>query len=120
MNQPIVLSAEKSQKIDQDWGQLTWFANAEIGNSQDITVGRCILKPGQGNPKHSHPNCGEVLVVVKGRIRHTGPGGKDVEMGPGDTISIPPKFLHRAENIGADEAVLIITFTSAHRQVEGE
>jgi quercetin dioxygenase-like cupin family protein len=120
MTAPTVLRADKAERVYKEWGDLTWFASAELGNSEEITVGRCMLKPGQANPKHSHPNCSEVLVVIQGRIRHTSVGGEDVEMGPGDTISIPPRFPHRAENIGDGEAVLMISFTSAHRQVEGE
>jgi quercetin dioxygenase-like cupin family protein len=115
-----LLKAAATARIDAEWGNLTWFANAELGNSEHMTVGRCVLKPGQGNPKHSHPNCSEVLVVAKGRITHTIEGDREVEMGEGDVISIPPNMAHRARNIGEGEAVLMISFSSAYRQVQGE
>ncbi len=103
----------------EDWGGLTWYAGRELGNSEEITVGRCVLKPGKSNPKHSHPNCAEVLVVLKGRIRHTAEGG-EVEMGEGDCVSIQPDFAHQATNLGDSDAVLFIAFSSADREVVGE
>lgn len=110
----------RAQRAPQEWGELTWFASAELGNSDAVTVGRCVIKPGCANPLHSHPNCEEVLVVVQGRIRHTVAAGRDAEMGAGDTVTIPRGFAHRAMNIGDGEAVLMITFTSATREVVGE
>jgi quercetin dioxygenase-like cupin family protein len=112
--------AARAQVVSADWGELTWFASAELGNSSALTVGRCVLRPGRENPRHQHPNCDEVLVVLAGRIRHTLAGGEDTEMGPGDTITIPAGMAHRALNIGREDAVLLITFTSARREVVGE
>jgi quercetin dioxygenase-like cupin family protein len=112
--------AARAQRGGGDWGELTWFANAELGNSDALTVGRCVLRPGRENPRHRHPNCDEVLVVLGGRIRHTIAGAEDAEMGPGDTITIPAGLAHRALNIAAEDAVLLIAFTSARRQVVGE
>ncbi len=115
-----ILPAKAATRIEAEWGNLTWFANAELGNSTELTVGRCVLKPGMSNPRHLHPNCSEVLVVIKGRISHTIEGDREVEMNVGDTISIPPKLGHQARNIGDTDAELMIVFSSAYRQVEGE
>jgi oxalate decarboxylase/phosphoglucose isomerase-like protein (cupin superfamily) len=43
-----------------------------------------------------------------------------VEMAAGDTISIPSGRIHNARNIGTGEAELMISFSSADRQVVGE
>ena len=115
-----VVRAGAARIAPQDWGCLTWFADAALGNSQEVTVGRCLLHPGRANPRHSHPNCSEVLVVIQGRIAHTVEDGREVELETGDTISIPPRMAHQARNIGPGDAVLMLTFTSAQRQVEGE
>ncbi len=103
-----------------EWGSLTWFANRELGNSTEMTVGRCSLNPGHGNPRHYHPNCSEILVVIQGRIRHTCADGKEAELGEGDTVTIPPNVWHCATNIGLTEAILFIAFSSAERQTIGE
>ena len=38
----------------------------------------------------------------------------------GDTIVVPPDFPHQARNVGDIDAVLLIAFSSADRQVKGE
>jgi quercetin dioxygenase-like cupin family protein len=109
-----------AQNIPFDWGHLTWYASRPLGNSEEMTIGRCVLKPGQGNPRHYHPNCSEILVVIQGRIQHTTAGGGKTEMKEGDTVTIPANVWHQAANIGDNEAVLFIAFSSADRQTIGE
>lgn len=115
-----LLPWENATKADFEWGDLAWYANRGLGNSSELTVGRCRLKPGQGNPRHYHPNCSEVLVVMQGTIVHTGPGGDDVPMKAGDTVTIPPNVWHCARNTGQDDALLFIAFSSADRETAGE
>lgn len=121
MPQPIIRRLSEATRKVENWGELTWFANREQGNSEDMTIGRCIIKPGHTNPKHHHPNCNEILVVVQGKISHTfGEDGTEIEMEAGDSLSIPANFKHQARNIGNEDAVLHISFSSADRQVVGE
>jgi quercetin dioxygenase-like cupin family protein len=115
-----LLSSEKSEKFDFDWGGLTWYASGSLGNSSELTVGSCRLNPGCSNPRHYHPNCSEILVVIQGNIRHTMADGTESEMKPGDTVTVPPNVWHRATNIGPSEAFLFVVFSSAERQVVGE
>lgn len=103
----------------QQWGRLEWMVSGAIGNSDTLTVGKCFIDPGESNPVHYHPNCDEVLHVVRGRIRHR-VDDTYVEMGPGDTISIPMGATHNAENIGGEQCELVICFDTASRQVVGE
>jgi quercetin dioxygenase-like cupin family protein len=115
-----VLRGREAQVISEDWGELTWFASKALGNSTELTVGRCVIRPGRANPVHSHPNCSEVLVVLQGRITHTLTAGRDVELQEGDTITIPRGIAHQAHNTGEKDAVLLIAFSSADRKTEGE
>jgi quercetin dioxygenase-like cupin family protein len=114
-----ILRKNEATTIEFPWGQLTWNANAELGNSADMTVGECVLKPGCENPRHSHGNCAEVLVVKEGEIAHS-IGDETVRMVAGDTISIPTCIMHNARNTGDGPAVLFICFSSATRETEGE
>ena len=103
----------------QSWGRLEWMVSRSIGNSDVLTVGRCTIEPGQQNPPHHHPNSDEVLHVLQGSIEHR--VDDDVfPMGPGDTISIPRGSVHNARNIGDGQAVFVIVFDTADRQVVGE
>jgi quercetin dioxygenase-like cupin family protein len=72
------------------WGALTWYANRELGNCDEMTVGRCVLKPGQSNARHHHPNSTEILVVFKGRIAHTDERGDETQLQVVDAVTIPP------------------------------
>ncbi len=120
MNNPEVIRDSEIKVINKNWGQLKWFANHELGNSKNMTVGMCILKPGKSNPKHSHPNCSEVLHVIQGRILHTFGRNEEIELNKGDTITIPKNYSHRAENIGHEDAVLLISFSTGKRETKGE
>lgn len=120
MNQTRIIRADQAEQAVHDWGHLTWFASGALGNSDALTLGRCVIRPGCSNPPHSHPNCSELLTVMRGRIRHLIEDGREVELGVDDTIAIPPNLLHYARNIGDEDAVLLIAFTSADRQVQGE
>lgn len=115
-----IVAREKTETIPFAWGRLTWFASQPLGNSDDMTVGRCVLNPGQSNPRHYHPNCSEILVVMKGNIQHTDGRGGDTRMNEGDTVTIPANVWHRATNVGAGEAELFIAFSSASRETVGE
>lgn len=103
----------------QEWGRLEWMVSGALGNSDTMTVGRCYIDPGEQNPRHYHPNCDEVLHVLQGRIVHS-LGDETFEMGPGDTVSIPSGTLHNARNIGAEQAVFVISFSTPDRQTVGE
>lgn len=103
-----------------DWGQLHWYASSVLSGATGCTVGRCILKPGYGNPIHYHPNCEEVLHVLSGNIEHYIRDKGWFAMNPGDTITIPANLSHGARNIGQSEAHLLICFSSAERQTIGE
>ena len=115
-----VLPQSKAQRQEFSWGNLTWFANRALGNSDDMTVGRCILKPGHTNGRHYHPNCSETLVVIEGRIKHTVTGDREGELNEGDTVVVPANVRHRATNIGQTDAVLFIAFSSPDRQTVRE
>jgi quercetin dioxygenase-like cupin family protein len=116
----VILPKDRSERLDFPWGQLTWFANRQLGNSADLTVGRCVLRPGESNPRHYHPNCSEVLVVISGRILHTTGPDEERPMSEGDTVTIAPNVWHQARNVGDGEAVLMIAFSSADRETVGE
>ena len=120
MQKSIILRSDQCDILEDAWGSLTWYASAKLGNSQDMTIGKCIIKPGCENPFHSHPNCSEVLVLVQGRIKHLIEDGHEVEMSPGDVITLPPNLPHKARNVSDEDAVMFIAFSSADRETKNE
>lgn len=115
MAQEIVLPASEATVQEFDFGELVWYANGKIGNSETMTFGRAILKAGQANFRHYHPNCEEILHVLSGRIVHS-LGDELYPMGPGDTIVVPPEVVHNASNDGEETAVMSILFSTPDRQ----
>lgn len=119
MQKTMVQKEAASEKIAAPWGGLTWYASGKLGNSTELTVGRCVIKPGCSNPMHYHPNCSEILVVMQGTVMHTTDDG-EVRMSAGDTITVQRGFSHHATNIGSDDAVLFVVFPTPDRRVENE
>lgn len=115
----IVIRAVNDQVIQYPWGHLTWYVSRELNNSDTMTVGEAVIKPDRENTRHFHPNCDEVLHVIKGHILQT-MGDRSVEMNEGDTVSIPAGIHHSTKNIGTEDAVLAISYSSATRKVIGE
>lgn len=112
--QSIVTRAADHQVLEQPWGVLTWYVSRELKNSDTMTVGRAVVRPGQQNPRHYHPNCDEVLLVLQGHILHT-MNAVTVEMRAGDVVSIPTGVMHNARNMGTEDAILMVSFSSADR-----
>ena len=110
----IVLKKGEQPTQEFDWGTLTWYANAPLTET-DYTLGFCKIKPGCNNPMHRHPDSSETLCVLKGKIRHTA-GADAYEMSEGDAITIPTGVAHNATNIGEEEAVLAIAFSTGERK----
>ncbi len=103
-------------KIEETpWGSLTWYTSKELGNTETMTVGKCRINVGDMNPRHSHPNCEEVIHVLKGRIIHTY-NNEEMIMEEGDTICVPVGVPHNARNIGDQVVELAIAFSSAERK----
>lgn len=116
-NGNLIMQAQDAVLQTFEWGQLRWFANGQIGNSQTMTVGQCLIKPGCANFRHSHPNCEEILQVTSGQIIHS-LADESFPMGPGDTIVIPPNIVHNARNVGEDDAVMTIVFSTPERKTD--
>ena len=104
---------------ETEWGHLEWYASAAIGNSETMTVGLCVIRPGNANGRHWHPDCDEILTVVEGHIVHSW-NDEEFVMNEGDVVSIPSGVVHNARNIGDTDARLSISFSSARRTTLGE
>ena len=97
----------ESQRIEEEWGSLTWLASKDIENCDHLTLGRVIIKKGMSNPKHLHPNCDEILYLLKGKIKHV-IGEQVYLMEAGDTTVAPAGVRHVALNVGEEDAELIV------------
>lgn len=120
MSKARILRSDQCETVETEWGRLTWHASAKLGNSEEMTVGQCLIKPGCENPLHSHPNCSEILVVLEGSVVHMIEEGREATLDEGDVITLPANLPHKARNDGTRDAVLLIAFSSAEREAKGE
>lgn len=111
----VYTSAESAtERQESHWGALQWLASAEIGNADGLTLGRVTIRAGASNPRHCHESCEEILYLLRGRLVHTlGDGSFTLEAG--DTISIPAGVYHNAASVGAEDAEMIVAYSSATR-----
>lgn len=116
MSDPVFTAGEaEAHTVKAPWGSLTWVASQAIGNVQDMTLGFVVIKKGESNPRHVHPNCEEVLYLLRGKLEHT-LGDEKVVMGPGDTIAVPPGVFHNGINIGDEDAEMIVAYSEGARE----
>ncbi len=102
------------KRVDEAWGSLTWLASASIGNTDRLTVGRVVIRPGASNPRHYHATCEEVLTLLAGRLEHA-IGDEVVTLDPGDTIVIPRGVEHSARNISTVDADMVVCYDTGRR-----
>lgn len=117
MSEAQVLRSGQESVQEFAWGRLIWYAAGALGNAQETTLGRCVIRPGQENPLHRHPNCEEALHLVAGTVEHVAGEAKWL-LEPGDTITIPRGLWHQARNVGTGEAVMFIAYSSPAREME--
>jgi len=112
-----VCRPQDGENLEVPWGVIGWSASHQIGNSTTMTFGRATIRAGQGNPRHRHPNCDEILHLLSGCIEHT-LGEERFILEAGDTISIPQGVWHQATVFGEEDAEMVICFSSADRITE--
>ena len=101
-------------RMDEQWGALRWLASDAIGNAEGLTLGHVSIKAGAANPRHCHRTGEEVLYLLRGTITHT-LGDESFTMQAGDTISIPAGVFHNGINDGAEDAEMIVAYSTATR-----
>ena len=101
------------------WGEMFWFGNRDLGNTTGLTMGRMVMKPGASNASHHHPNCEEVLYLLRGRVEHR-IGEETIIQEVGDFVTVPVGVSHQSTNISEEEADLIIAFSSEAREFMSE
>jgi quercetin dioxygenase-like cupin family protein len=114
-HQVIDHAATVANRNDTNWGSLSWFASRELADTAGITAGRVVIKVGECNPRHAHPNCEEVLHLLAGELDHT-VGGETVRLRAGDTLVVKPNVYHNARSVGTCDADMIVIFSSGDRE----
>ena len=89
--------------------------SGESVGSRAIWMGQTHVASGAKSGNHHHGEAETAIYVVSGTPAFVfAEGGKEIrlEAKPGDYIFVPPYVPHREENLGADEAVVVIARSS--------
>ncbi len=84
------------------WGSFTVLDDS----APDHKVKRLVVHPGKRLSLQRHARRAEHWFLVGGRALVT-VGDEQVEVGPGQAVDIPQGAVHRVENVGPDDVVLV-------------
>lgn len=105
---------EQGLREEEGWVdmQVQFLIDARAGGSDQLVVGRTVLKPGARHERHLHPNCDEFLVVMSGSGHiHTNTGREPSKAG--DVIFTPRGNWHGFDNTGDEDVLLIWGWSGA-------
>lgn len=100
--------------VPTTFGELNWKMTADTAADAEMTLGTCLIQPGQRNQLHSHPTCEEILYVVSGACEHK-LGDAVYHLEAGDAIRIPRNVRHWARCVGTEPLFALIVFSSGRR-----
>jgi len=103
--------------IREPWGTMTWLVEDATVADAGLSLMRMTLDPGATSPRHSHPDCNEVITLLEGQIE------VDLDGTVSAVRSDQPVFIragtaHHITNSGDQEAVLLICYSSGTRIYE--
>ena len=110
----LLYKAAAIDPIVENWGSLTWLASCQVANVQDMTLGRVVIKYGQSNSRHCHPDCEEVLYPLTSRLEHS-LSDKAFTLEVGDMLAIPTGVFHHADSVGDVDADTIVAYSAGER-----
>jgi mannose-6-phosphate isomerase-like protein (cupin superfamily) len=96
--------------------EVRWLFSGALDPGACQTVGYVVIRPGQSDPVHVHPNCEEVLYLLSGELDHA-IDGSVFRLGPGDAIRIPAAARHNARAIGPEPAGMVVLYNVPDREL---
>jgi quercetin dioxygenase-like cupin family protein len=115
-----VVNIKDADRHDFDWGSITWLHSGPFSGSEELTVGEVVIKSGHCNPVHIHPNCEEVLYLLDGELEHSCGDETPYHLSPGESICVQRNVLHNATCVSENDARMMVSFSSAFREMKGE
>lgn len=112
----LIAQWDETTSKTTSWGSVAWLVSTDTTPGAEQTMGVVTINSGCSNPLHLHPNCEEILYVVSGRCEHR-LGDDTVSLGPGMAICVPRETPHCARSTGDDRLVVVVSFSSADREV---
>ena len=115
-----VVHATEGSKDSFDWGTITWLHSGAFSGSEELTIGEVVIKSGCENPMHSHANCEEALYLLEGELQHSCGDEPSHLLQPGSAIVIQRGIPHNAKCTSDCDAKMVVVYSSAVREMQGE
>ena len=80
-----------------------------------LAVTRLTIHPGKSGERHRHPGSDEVLILIRGNVRVHTPT-EDFMVQPGDGLTILGGLTHQIENVGDEDADMVLVYSSGDRK----
>ncbi|MDR0621726.1 MAG: cupin domain-containing protein [Deltaproteobacteria bacterium] len=96
-----------------DWGKLQWLSEPRVTGADYMTTGIVTLEPGKGHAKHNHPDCAEILFILKGVGEQTifsDTGEQKKTVVPGELIHLKPSEYHSTFNTGTENLEILAVY----------
>ena len=111
-------SAARNGRLQESpWGAMHWLVDEALIDGAGLSVAPMALKEGACSESHGHPNCNEVIHLIRGTVEQS-VGAERFVMRAGDTVFIPRGSLHRSKNVGPGEATMIVCYSAGRRVYE--
>jgi quercetin dioxygenase-like cupin family protein len=108
-----IVHEDDAQEIALPGRRMRWLINAELLNSQHMSVCMIRVAPGERvRPAHSHPNGEEAIHIISGSGRVL-VEGEISAVRAGSTVLFPQGSVHMLHNTGPKEMKVICFFAPA-------
>ena len=109
---------------DSDLGSLRRVTAEDLPILKNLSLKRLVLAPGSIREPHWHANCNELTYCIKGTllvsILDSGSQFANFTLEQGQMFHVDSGSLHHIENIGDEEAELIVAFRHEMPEVGGD
>jgi mannose-6-phosphate isomerase-like protein (cupin superfamily) len=97
----------------RSWGSQMWMANSALTGAS-VSLAHLVVEPQHSAETHRHANADEVIYAIKGQTTvHA--GSETFHLVAGDALTIPGGLSHQIENLGTEDAEMILTYSTGHR-----
>jgi quercetin dioxygenase-like cupin family protein len=112
----VHVPASEADKVKKkaDWGSQVWLANKSLSGAA-LAVTRLTIHPGKSGERHRHPGSDEVLILIRGKVCVHTPT-EDFMVQPGDGLTILGGLTHQIENVGDEDADMVLVYSSGDRK----
>lgn len=111
--------ADMAPYVTRDGSEIRELMHPDRQAVRRQSLAEALVPAGEGTRLHRHRLSEEIYHVTAGRGRMT-LGGESFEIGPGDTVAIPPGMPHRVDSLGPGPLRILCACSPAYAHADTE